>query len=288
MKKTFLFITLLLLSAWQVFSANLVLESETSRVELWERFDIYIDVQRDDAESVDSLTIAWIEDFTILGQSTQERFVSINGEVQTQTKLLFTLQGKQSWEFELWPARATTWSWEISSNILSIQVWSVDAVSADESLWDTDDILDIFEETSHKTSLKWYPLLVVLFFVVFYFLISKLLHKKDAIVPEMTQQVESQNDILIWKLKKLKRNAWKQEKSEFYGSYNELVRVFLSSAGYKNTDKMTLKEIKTLDISNTDILSLFEQSYIREFDSKTETIDQRKQLVDDFIAQLKK
>ncbi len=288
MKKIVLFCFLFIFSVSQVFSASVSLESEVSTIELWQTFDVYIDVQRDDTESVEIDTIWWIENFSILWQSQQERYVNINGEVQTETKLLFTLQPKQSGDFDLWPVSATS-SWvTFSSNTVDIQVVSENTIAPQTEVPESVDILDIFEESENNISLKWYPLFILVFFILFYVLVAKFMKKDNVLKVEEPPLVVNKNDIFISRLRKLKTNAWKQEKAKFYSAYNEIIREFLASNWYTNAEKMTLKEIKILDISNAQLLSIFEESYTREFDTRTDTIDDRKKLIDSFIVQLKK
>ena len=286
MKRIVLLLTLFFLSFAEVFSASIELNSEASEVQMWDSFDVFIDVERQDAEQVSIETISWIENFSILGQSNSERYVNINGEVQTQTKILFTLQPKMTGSFELWPVNGSA-SWAvITSNTVSIEVIWEESSTDDIVSSENSDILDIFEETESNISLRWYPLLVLVFLFLFYVLIAKFM-KKQTSIPIEVEETPSQNEILISKLRKLKRSASKQEKAQFYGSCNEIIRDFLATSWYKNAEKMTLKEIKTLDIANTELVWLFEESYKREFDTRKDTPESRKKLIDDFIVQLK-
>jgi len=267
-----------------VFAANLKLESQISAVSIWESFDITVSVDESTNSEVSIDTIGWIENFSFLGQSSQQRYVNINGEVESQNKLLITLIAKTPWVFTLWPVSAS-FSWDtIESNTIEITVWEASIKSA-EGEGDVD-ILDIFEGDDEKMYFNWHPLIFIVFFSIFYLVVSRFFRKGHSHEQESSVKPESPTDILISKLKKLKRSAAKVEKSDFYWSCNDLIRDFLKESGYKNAPKMTLKEIKKIDIKNKKLLAVFEESYRREFDNKDDTIDERKKLIDTFIKLL--
>jgi len=79
-----------------------------------------------------------------------------------------------------------------------------------------------------------------------------------------------------------------KETHDFYSDFNNIMREFFALLWYKNTEKMTLREISKLWIENKNILSIFKESYTKEFDDKKDMLEQRKKMIDDFIQELKK
>ena len=283
MKRFLLLFLTFHLSLAQVFAVELFLDVEISQVQVWENFDITIDVNREQWEEVSIETIEWIENFTILWQSNQERYVDINGQVEVSTKLLFTLQPKTDGSFTIGPVHATS-SWSnISSNTVDLQVWStIVKPNVDEKPLE---IQDIFEEIETKTDINWYPLLFLIFFIIFYFVIQNLLKKEPKKITQVVEKIDP-NQLYIKRLKLLKQQSESFSKDLFYAEYASIIRGYIESLWYKNAWKMTLKEVQKLNISNSKVLQLFEKSYTNEFNEKEDTLSQRMSLIDDFIKEL--
>ena len=280
-----LFFTLFFTFTNWVFGASIELSLDATQVQVWESFDLIIDVYPDDWEQVNIETILWIEDFTLLGQSSSQRYVSINGETQSQNQLYLTLIAENQWDFTIWPASATgSWSM-IQSNAVEIKVWNDTIASPADSWWD---ILDIFEASDRKLTFNYLPFLIAWFFIIFFILIKKLMNKPEPETIPTPESEISENDRLISQLKSLKRKSSKVEKTDFYSEFNSIMREFFTLLWYKNTEKKTLREISKLWIENKNILSIFKESYTKEFDYKKDTLEQRKKMIDDFIQELKK
>ena len=148
---------------------------------------------------------------------------------------------------------------------------------------------DIDDKVDSSLILKWYPVFIVLFLFLFYFMASKVFNTSE-VVSEIETEIIKEDiwELSITKLRKLKRQVEKKEKSEFYAESNAIIRDFLESLWHKNTQQMTLKEIKKLKIENKNLLELFSQGYTREFDDREDTTEERKILIDSFIKELKK
>lgn len=289
MRKIAIYILLLFISI-PTYGLGIELSSEVSEVQEWESFDIIIDIDTSGQDEIALDTIGWIENFDILAQSRSQRFVSINWETETQDRLLFTLIPKSIWDFTLWPVSAVSSGSTINSNTVDVSVvweantWIVNQRDQEE------DILDIFESTDRKLSFNYIPFLLWGFLIVFFILIQRFFRKSDKQIDLVSDsEVEiSQHDKLIAELKSLKKVSSKLEKTDFYSQFNGIMRDFFSVLWYKNTQKMTLKEIQKLGISNKEILWIFAQSYRSEFDTKSDTLPERKRLIDSFIKQLQK
>ncbi len=289
MRKIAIYILLLFISI-PTYGLGIELSSEVSEVQEWESFDIVIDIDTSGQDEIALDTIGWIENFDILAQSRSQRFVSINWETETQDRLLFTLIPKSIWDFTLWPVSAVSSGSTINSNTVDVSVvweantWIVNQRDQEE------DILDIFESTDRKLSFNYIPFLLWGFLIVFFILIQRFFRKSDKQIDLVSDsEVEiSQHDKLIAELKSLKKVSSKLEKTDFYSQFNGIMRDFFSVLWYKNTQKMTLKEIQKLGISNKEILWIFAQSYRSEFDTKSDTLPERKRLIDSFIKQLQK
>ena len=285
-------IALFQIAVISAFSYEFDLSSDTSEVSVWESFDITLDIFPDDSEDVSIDTIGWIEAFTLLGQSQTQRQVNINGQLESQTQFYFTLIPKTQWVFTLWPIGWSIWWVELQSNMIEITVRDENNILPWTNTSDDqeEDILDIFESTDRKLSFNYLPFLLWGFLIVFFILIQRFFRKSDKEIEIVSDsEVEiSQHDTLIVELKSLKKVSSKLEKTDFYSQFNGIMRDFFSVLWYKNTQKMTLKEIQKLGISNKEILWIFAQSYRSEFDTKSDTLPERKRLIDSFIKQLQK
>ena len=274
-----------------VLGANIELSSDATQVQIWESFDIVIDVYPEEWEEVSIDTITWIEDFRFLGQSRSQRFVNINGDTQSQTQLYLTLIAQKQWVFTLWPVIAIASGNELSSNTIEIEVIDMNSVGNTQNIDASEvssDILDIFDTSDRKISFNYLPFIIAWFFIVFFILIKKLMKKPKPETVSVPEPEISQNDRLISELKSLKRKSSKLEKTDFYSDFNNIMREFFALLWYKNTEKMTLREISKLWIENKNILSIFKESYTKEFDDKKDMLEQRKKMIDDFIQELKK
>ena len=278
--------TLFYISVSFAFAPELNISSNVSDVEIWESFDIIIDAYPE-SKKVTLNTIEWIENFTFLGQSESQRYVNINGDTQSQRQLYITLIGKQEWVFTIWPVDATIWWVTLISNTIEVEV-STEQQTISPASDETWDILDIFDTSDRKLGFNYLPFLIAWFFIVFFILIKKFMKKPKSETVSVPQPEVSQNSRLISELKSLKRKSSKLEKSDFYSQFNTIMREFFSFLWYKNTEKMTLREISKLWIENKNILSIFENSYTKEFDDKKDILEQRKKMIDDFIQELKK
>ena len=67
---------------------------------------------------------------------------------------------------------------------------------------------------------------------------------------------------------------------------NSYFREYFEILWIRNSDKLTLSEIKKLDL-NKSLISLFEKSYLNEFSNKKDLIKEKIELIDKLIKTIK-
>ena len=117
-------------------------------------------------------------------------------------------------------------------------------------------------------------------------LIVKKKQEKKAIKKTEKKIIKKSKNSIIKKLEKLSKSDEKINKSEFYEQLNKTFREYFDFLWYKDTDLLTLKEIKLLDIDKK-LISLFEKSYLNEFNDKKDTQTLRKKIISDLVKIIK-
>lgn len=135
----------------------------------------------------------------------------------------------------------------------------------------------------------YYQVFIVLLLILLYFYNARINNKNQKITLSEECRIKNYNvkyEFLIKNLKKLLKSAESLNKSEFYEKLNKFFREYFDLLWISNTDTMTLKEIKNLDLDK-DLILLFEESYFNEFNDKKDTITWRKNLISKFIKFIK-
>jgi len=109
------------------------------------------------------------------------------------------------------------------------------------------------------------PLLIIVFLTILFYLIIFI---KNIISKHLyTNKIEINNKFSTNWLLNLEYKKY-NNKSEFYKNLNIEIRKYFIYKWLKNADKLTFKEIKDSCIINEDILLLFKESYINEFNDE--------------------
>jgi len=127
--------------------------------------------------------------------------------------------------------------------------------------------------------------LIILLLVFIYIYNTRVVKKKQekkAIKKSEKKIIKKTKKAIENKLKKLLKNSSSLDKTHFYEQLNKYFREYFDFLWFHNTDILTLKEIKTLDLDKK-ILSLFEKSYLNEFNDKKDTLATRKKLINDLL-----
>jgi Ca2+/Na+ antiporter len=138
-----------------------------------------------------------------------------------------------------------------------------------------------------------YGWLWILFIVIFYLFLIKILNSKK--ISEDNKQKELDNlekrkqeiKNIYNELLTLSDKAEKYSQEQFYTELNNLFRRFFLYIWIDKADKKTLSELNKDNIDRK-ILDIFTTSYIYEFSTKVDSLSERKQIVMNFMIFLKK
>lgn len=156
--------------------------------------------------------------------------------------------------------------------------FSVFASSNDDIKWNRWPIIDFNNYILYQFIIIWLLVLLLLYnqFVV---------NKKNIEKTILDENLERKK-ILVSSLKKLKKNIESSTKSIFYSELNWYFRDYFSILEIKNSDTLTLKELKQMWIDN-DLVNLYEKSYLNEFNDKWDLPITRLEIIDKLIKIIK-
>jgi len=277
MKKiiTFLLIYFVLLTS--VFAeTKLELNISDTKINIDDYINLELKVTFTDSINWDNqIIIKWIENFTQFSKQNSSNFSSINWVNSYEQWITLSLKPNSTWNFVIWPAIMWTWSNIIKSNIINLDVF-------DENITGWDELI----VTNFNLIWKINFLPILLLFIIIYFYFRKNKAIKPVINKENTNNLNI-NQKIISSLNKLKENQDKYSKTKYYELLNNIFRQYFKVKWYKNTDNLTLKEIKKLAIDK-EIITIFEKSYLNEFSSLESDKKERLLIVEEFIIFLNK
>lgn len=127
---------------------------------------------------------------------------------------------------------------------------------------------------------------IIIFLLVLLVVYNKLYVNKKIIVNNIIDEKWKRRKTLIISLKKLRKNIENYSKSDFYHELNWFFREYFSILDVKNSDTLTLKELKQT-ILDKELIILFEKSYINEFNDKRDIINTRLDIIDKLVNIIK-
>jgi len=138
-----------------------------------------------------------------------------------------------------------------------------------------------------------YASVLILFIVIFYLFLIKILNNKK--IWEINKQKELDNienrkieiKNIYNELLVLSDKAEKYSQEQFYTELNNLFRRFFLYIWINKADKKTLTELSKDNIDKK-ILDIFTMSYMYEFSTKVDSLAERKQIIMNFMIFLKK
>lgn len=130
----------------------------------------------------------------------------------------------------------------------------------------------------------------ILFFSLFYFVLTKLLwqnnsEKNEIIIEEKSQPKDFHQEI-ISQLEQLSQDSDNLEKTQFYRQLNIIFRNYFVFLWIQNAHKKTYEELKKQNIEEK-IFTMFMKSYFEEYNHEDDSQSQRKQMIMNFIIYLK-
>ena len=291
--KTLLLFLILIPSVFA--DTNLNLKTSENEVFLDDNFSLTLSINTDE-RLIPEPVITWLEKFNILSKWSSSSFTSINWVTSVKFDINLVLSWKTEWKFNIWPAKVLIWSWEVVSNIVSIEViWYNILINNDikdnkiEKDNKNTEIKDQELKPNSKTLIFWnqyfiyfFFLLILLIFIFYYILDKFLSYKQEKQILEKPQI--SEKSLIIKELKYLDKISEWFNKWEFYEKLNVLFRRYLVFTWIKSALKLTFNEIeeyeKTID---SKLFNLFKDSYYSEFSSEDDNKEKRKDIIKKLI-----
>ncbi len=286
-----------LLITFLLFSISMSVFAETTfniRVDKAEvKIDDYIvlevNVSTTSTGSVELLDIVWLENFSRLWQKTSNNISIRNGQRQSNYKLELNLKASKIGNYVLWPAEVRVWNTISKSNVINLDVLVKDyeqkQVEKKPERKKALDIKWIKDPDSLFKQFMYYQFLVLLLLIwayLYYLKVNKNLKAKEK---EIDLAKETKNKIKQW-LKTLKKNQKEYNKSWFYKELNIYFREYFAFLWIDYDDSFTLKEIRNLEIDPS-LMWLFEKCYLNEFSLNEDIEEERIELINELIKNIK-
>jgi len=261
---------------------NLVLEIVVNASEIW-------------VQSIE-FQIPGIENFDIFSRQQSEQYQNINGEVRREILYSLGLVPLSEWSFEIWPVTLLNTSEEIEDDeIITVNVWSQalqnSRPSLPENTWEEN--IEWVQEDSDirglripETPLWMWGIMLVLFFMSFYIVLSFLFENKKQWDTQKEQEHTKEQD--AQRIQKyfidLRTQIWILSSKDFFRRYNVWVREMLFEAWYDSAKTDTLSELsRHKNIGERTEFHLLKKSYIYEFDETQATKKTQKKFIDDIL-----
>lgn len=281
------FIILLLTVNLTFADTSIILDSNKIKINKWEQFDITINIKTDWTGTLKIINIDWLNEFQNLWQNRTSSEILINWEKNINYKLQLFLKSNNIWSFVIGPVKLQINDEIYTSNTVTIDIVNKNITNKESDNIIDDDIKPIKDINSWFYNFIFFQLVIITLLVGLYFYYAFIKNKKKSkkkIINNFELRLD-ENSKLVKKLKWLKK-ASKLEKSLFYEKLNSLFREYFKILWINNSDLLTLNELKQLDL-NKILISLFEKSYLNEFNDKKDSTLERIEIIDKLIKIIK-
>lgn len=294
MRKIFLFI-LLFFTTFSVFADNtLKLTVSNESVNIGEVFQLNFTIESTWSVSLWDVSVSWIDTFNNLWTSNSQNFVMINWDTKTSSTYSLSLEAVVPWEYEIGPAKAVINGTEFISNTVKLHVWSIKASSSGiqknekESAIPNDVQKWIFPKIDFSKLVIYFWL--ICFFILFFYVLKIFFSQgKTTQIKKVKEEKEdiSFNEYMKQQLHLLKKNIGKYDDKEFFERFNFLIRLYVGNTySIDGVETKTLSELTSV-IAWTPLASLFNESYILEYSSRTQVDLEKKEIyIRDFLKLL--
>jgi len=281
---------------------QIILKSSDTQINIDESLNIELQIILDWELKGWNIAILWLNEFKQLGTKNGSSYSNINWKISNMQTITISLAPYSTGSFIVWPAVIWSGTGEIKSNTIEVEVLDI---KKEESsiIWKSNEednwSLDEKEEENIKNEwiiydyhILWkfnyyFIFIIFLLIIISLYFVDKYNNKPKKIVKkEIVFDLNLEKEKLIKKLDKLKKNHEKYQKPEFYSKLNIIFRQYFKLLWIKDSETLTLKEIKSLKLDNK-LVNLFEKSYLKEFNEQIDIIDERDDLIDDLIWILK-
>ena len=292
-----LLVLLLLTYSYASAETSVVISWDTENLEFGDNFNINVDIETDSTWSLEIVNIDWLNSFQTLWQQSSKNINVINWERLNTFKLWISLVASNTWTYVIWPAKLQIGDKIILSNVLNITINNevlnnlnnskIKYENKDKLINNSDnDIRWIQDPNSRFYNFILLQLFIIFLLIWVYIYYAFFLNKKSKSIHNDKDAILTKKKKIIKWLLKLKKNIDTYGKSNFYELLNSYFREYFEILWIRNSDKLTLSEIKELDL-NKSLISLFEKSYLNEFSNKKDLIKEKIELIDKLIKTIK-
>lgn len=305
MRRIIIFITVFFLFIVKSFAFNWSFDVSSEEVLPWETFSVNITIEGTWSIDISSLSITWIENFSLRGKSEQSSIQIVNGVSNITKQYSIILEPQMVGDFELGPV----FLWEdeevFIDKVLPIKV-GTGKEEVQKDFWTEiisatggkdgnglNDIKELKSENENK-NIIFFLLFFLIFLIIFYYLLKSFFifwEKKEQGWKEKEKESEGKKRDFESEIKQLKRRQAHLSREDFYETFHILLCDYFEEK-YKIiwVWAMTYEEIKKKkNIFGDEFLSLFKEVYFTLFDEKREDeSEKRKSLLDDFLENIKK
>jgi|SaaInlStandDraft_7_1057024.scaffolds.fasta_scaffold03536_6 hypothetical protein len=292
-----LLVLLLLTYSYASAETSVVISWDTENLEFGDNFNINVDIETDSTWSLEIVNIDWLNSFQTLWQQSSKNINVINWERLNTFKLWISLVASNTWTYVIWPAKLQIGDKIILSNVLNITINNevlnnlnnskIKYENKDKLINNSDnDIRWIQDPNSRFYNFILLQLFIIFLLIWVYIYYAFFLNKKSKSIHNDKDAILTKKKKIIKWLLKLKKNIDAYSKSNFYELLNSYFREYFEILWIRNSDKLTLSEIKELDL-NKSLISLFEKSYLNEFSNKKDLIKEKIELIDKLIKTIK-
>lgn len=300
MKKIIIFLLLQISLISQIFAIDVTINTDKNIYQPNEQIILNIEISSQDDQNISIENIEWLENFYQNSSSQSQQTTMINWQTSMQSFVNIGLKTDEIWNYTLWPVEIKSWEEIIESNTIEISVETGDNIQKQES----EPIVFSKEENQEKiefiesknleinfVKLALISIGSILFFVLFYFVLTKILSQnkleKKEIIIEKKSEPKDFHQKIISQLEQLSQDSDNLEKTQFYRQLNIIFRNYFDLLWIKNAHTFTYQELKNQKIEEK-LFKMFEKSYFEEFSFIEDIASQRKQIIMNFIIYLKK
>jgi len=300
MFRKLIFIILFFIPVLVYAETNVEISSSKNEVNVWESFELHIQISTDSQQPIQIQSIWGIDVFKISGTRSSDNIQIINGKVSSTKNINYVLESTQKGDFILWPITLSWEDWETISKTLQIHIWEIPPIinSIEQTTVKEEKNMNDIHSVKYLKMIwndfLYVPILIFLFWFWVYFILNKFfwkyLHQLNQIwePKQIIKKEKTEIQLLISQLQKLWRKIDTIEKWIFYTELNYLFRKYFEINNIIWAQKLTLEEIKKLTKEeNTEVLQMFEESYFLEFSHKITRIETRKKMLQTFLDYIK-
>ena len=269
---------------------NIEIKSSKNIINIDEYFTLNIELFSDWNFLWWEIKINWLNDFKQISNTNSSSKSIINWKITNKNIIWLKLKANKLWEYKIWPASIVYSGTTLVSNKLNISIVEKQRQK----------LLNTIKNDPEWNDIKWIkqnyniflyiillPFIIVLLIIVWYLIFFKKKNKTKFVEKkEIKIDLSLLKKKIIKELIKLKKEKDSFCESRFYEILNILFRNYFNLLWVQNSHFLTLKEIKKLNL-NKNLILLFEQSYLNEFNKINNSEKNKDLIIDEFIKLLK-